>query len=295
MTAAAATIVSGPDPGGWRQEGCDLMRGVAGGAIVGMPLLYTMEMWWHGMTLTPWHHLALLGGVLVINFLFSLLSGFRAGYSVSSAILEAVTSVGIGIVLSSLILLLIGEIGTRISLREALGKVLTEAAAVSVGVSFANSQIAGRSRTGEEDEDQAPPPAGPERAQLEIDLKDAAATIAGATVFALNIAPTEEVIKIAARLSPWQLLALLCGSVLLCYIILFASGFEQHQVHVKSLFLHPVAETVTAVALSLIVAFLLLLVLGQRAAVGSPTILLAATVTLGLPAVVGGAAGRLVA
>jgi hypothetical protein len=40
-------------PAGWRQEGRDLMAAVAGGAIVGMPLLYTMEMWYHGMTCWP--------------------------------------------------------------------------------------------------------------------------------------------------------------------------------------------------------------------------------------------------
>ena len=53
------------------------MAAVAGGAIVGMPLLYTMEMWFHGMTLSEIHLLILLGVILIMNFGFSLVSGFR--------------------------------------------------------------------------------------------------------------------------------------------------------------------------------------------------------------------------
>lgn len=268
------------------------MRGVAAGAIVGMPLLYTMEMWWHGLTLSPWHLIGLLGGTLVVTFLFSLLSGMREGNSPLIAGMDAVTSLGIGLVFSAVVLLLIGEIGGGQSAASALGKIVIEAAPVSIGVAFANAQFSG-SRTGETDGEQAPPE-DPERAQLQADLQDAAATLAGSTVFAFNIAPTEEVLKIASRLLPLQLLLLLGAALVLCYIILFASGLEQHRVHVKGLFQHPVAETAMNGAISLGVAFLLLLVVGQREALASPGIAVASVVVLGLPAIVGGAAGRLI-
>jgi putative integral membrane protein (TIGR02587 family) len=284
------------DPFGWREEGKCLMRAVAGGAIVGMPLLYTMEMWWHGSTLSPWHLLAVLLGSVAVCFLFSLLSGFRPEYSPAEAAGQAVTAVGVAIVLSAAILLLIGEIGRETSLATAVGKIVLEAAPVSIGVSFANSQLLHRSRTGEDEEDgeKPKPPEDPEREQLKADLRDASATLAGSLVFALNIAPTEEVIKIAAGLSPWQLLLLLLGTSALCYVILFASGFEQHVVHVESVFQHPVAETVLATGISLAVAFVLLLVVGQRETMSHWYTAVAATVTLGLPAVVGGAAGRVI-
>ena len=70
---------------GWREEGKDLLRAVAAGSIVGMPLLYTMEMWWHGMTLSAAHLLILLIATLVLNFCFSLFSGFRREYSFTAA------------------------------------------------------------------------------------------------------------------------------------------------------------------------------------------------------------------
>ena len=281
------------------------MRGLAGGAIVGMPLLFTMEMWWHGMALSEWHVLGILGAVLLVNFLFSLLSGFRNSYSVSSALSESVTSVGIGLVFSAFVLGLIGEISPRSSPVEIIGKIVLEAAAVSIGVSFANAQVSGKSRTGGAEEggtnvdesggpDQATQEGDPQRRQLQADFKDAAATGVGATAFALNIAPTEEVLMIAVRLSPWQQLLILAAAVALCYVILFASGFEQQEVYAKGILHHPLAETLLSSALSLGVAFVLLWLLGQREAMTHPATTVATVVTLGLPAVVGGAAGRLI-
>jgi putative integral membrane protein (TIGR02587 family) len=297
------------DPCGWRQEGRDLLRGVAGGAIVGMPLLYTMEMWWHGMTLGEWHLLILLGVMLLINFLFSLVSGFRQEYSVAQALSESITAVGIGIVFSFVVLSLIGELTWNAAPVEIVAKILLEALVVSVGVSFANAQVLGRSRTGDSNQDEQGQETGnrdscesgqpdehadPERLQLRADLKDASATLAGAIVFALNIAPTEEVLVIATRLGPWQQMAMLAGGVLLCYIILFASGFEEHQVYVESIFQNPLAETIMTCALSLVVSFALLFLFGQREVMSYPTTAIAATISLGLPAIVGGAAGRLI-
>lgn len=277
-----------------------MLRAVAAGAIVGIPLLYTMEMWWHGMILPESHLLIVLGAILFFNFLFSLFSGFREETSPASAAMEAVTAVGIGILFSAVILWLVGEFRMGQSTGEILGRIVFEAAPVSIGVSFANAQIQGKSRTGEDGEGEAPPP-GPsgtlperERLQLRADLKDAGATAAGAAVFALNIAPTEEVIMIATRLPYWQVVVMLFATLVLGYVILFASGFEEHQVFVPCVFQHPVAETVVVGAISLAVAACLLFLLGQRELMGHPTTFLASVVTLGLPATVGGAAGRLI-
>lgn len=98
------------DPWGIRREGRDLLVAVTGGAIVGMPLLYTMEMWLHGMLLGPAHQLAMLIGLVIVNLLFSIVSGFRHEYGVKSALLESVTAVGIGILFSTFVLWLVGEI-----------------------------------------------------------------------------------------------------------------------------------------------------------------------------------------
>jgi len=299
--AAQSTLDGDYDRWGWRQEWRDLMSAVAGGAIVGMPLLFTMEMWWHGAALSEWHLLAVLGCILVLNFGFDLLSGFREKYSIGSAISESITSVGIGILFSSVVLALIGELHRDLAAAEWAGKILVEALVISVGVSFANSQVRKKSRTGDDEKGDSTAESATDasddvdKLQLSEDLRDVGSTLAGATVFALNIAPTEEILLIASRLSAWQQLAILMFSALLCYIILFASGLDEQPVHVDSFFQKPWVETLVACALSLVVAFVLLLLLGQSEVTSNLPTLIAATVTLGLPAIVGGAAGRIIA
>jgi putative integral membrane protein (TIGR02587 family) len=287
------------DSFGWKEEGQDLLRGIAGGAIIGMPLLFTMEMWQHGMTLSEGHLLGILGAALCLNFLFSLVSGLRESDTPQEALFGAVTAMGIAVLLSGAILWLIGAFAAEMAWSERVGMVVVEAAGVSLGVSFANA-YRGRSRTGEEgqqdEETDRPtaPPEDPRRQQLHADLTDLGATLAGATLFALNVAPTEEVLLIAARLGPWDQIALLGATLLLCYIILFASGFKERRVYVDTLFQHPLAETVMACVLSLGVAWVLLLLLGMREVSSHPSTTVAATVVLGTVASVGGAAGRLI-
>jgi putative integral membrane protein (TIGR02587 family) len=283
---------------GLAQEGRDLLTAITGGAIVGMPLLYTMEMWFHGMTLGPGHQLGLLAAILLVNLLFSVVSGFRHEYGFASALLESVTAVGIGMLFSVVVLWLIGEISPGDAFGDVLGKVLFESAAVSLGVSVADAHVRGKNRRAEQrpaDAEQEPPRrAELERLQIKQDVRDFSATVAGAVLFSINLGPTEEVLVIAARLAPEQLLLIVLASMGLCYVILFASGIAEQPVHVRSLVQSPAAETILTYAASLAVALGLLWFLGERESVGGFGNLLAATVVLGLPTAVGGAAGRLV-
>ncbi len=291
------------DPYGFRQELRDLLRAVAGGSIVGMPLLYTMEMWFHGAVLSPWHQLAGLGAILVVNFAFCLVSGFRHESTLAEAVMQAFTAVGVALVYAVTLLWVIGTITPGSSVAESVGKVLLLAAAVSLGVSFADAHFRDKSRTGEEQgaegegRDEAPHRAGPqdlERKQLHADLVDTSATVVGSVLFALNIAPTEEVLLISSRLTPWQLLALLGVTVVLCYVILYASGFEKQPVYVESVFQSAWAETAMTVAISLLAGAGLIVLLGEREALSHFSSFVGAAVVLGLPATAGGAAGRLI-
>ena len=51
----------------WRRERDDLLRGVSGGMLVGVPLLYTMEVWGRGSELGP-------GVMAIVYWRFSLAS-----------------------------------------------------------------------------------------------------------------------------------------------------------------------------------------------------------------------------
>jgi putative integral membrane protein (TIGR02587 family) len=282
---------------GFRREGRDLLVAITGGAIVGMPLLYTMEMWLHGSAMGPAQQLTLLLGTLLVNLLFSIVSGFRHEYGLSSAALESVSAVGIGLVFSVLILWLVGEVSLDDPLQEVVGKVLLQTVPVSLGVSVADAHVRGKRRDGGEPAESERGPR-PSQGQLESwqtrqDIRDITATLTGGLLFSINIGPTEEVVLIAGRLSPLQLLAVVLASLLLCYIILYASRINEQPVHIPSLVQSPPAETVITYAVSLAIALGLTWVLGEPEAIGSLDTLVAATVVLGLPTAVGGAAGRI--
>ena len=297
MPRARSGAALGADVWGLRREGRDLLVAVTGGAIVGMPLLYTMEMWEHGMLLGPERQLGLLIGTVLVNFLFSVVSGFRHEYGVASAALESITAVGIALVFSTLVLLSIGELGRADSFDELVGKVLFQTAAVSLGVSVADSHVRGKRRDGSEEDRGAarerPSLAQLERRQLRQDIRDISATLTGALLFSINIGPTEEVVIIAGRLAPWQLLVLMLASLALCYVILYASGIKDQPVYVPSLVQSPLAETIVLYVLALLVSALLLWGFGAPESVGSLNSWIAASIVLGLPTAVGGAAGRL--
>ena len=281
---------------GWKQEFQDLMLGLAGAAIFGTPLIFTMEMWEKGAQLSHGFLLGLLASAMLINTCFGFLSGLRDHNSFPGAISDSITAIGIGILFSATVLWLIGVLDPKLSQTAGVGTVLFLGLTVSVGVTFVNSQLRDRSRSGEDEvKDLNGDDQDPQSKQLRADLMDAAATLIGSTIFAFAIAPTEEVLVIASRLSNGELLLLLCVELILCYIIMFASNLENHQVYVKdSILQHPVAETLMATSLSLVVSMLLLLGFGFDETMASLSTFLPCVVVLGFSAVVGGAAGRVI-
>lgn len=292
------------DPKGWRGEGLDLLQGIAAGSIVGMPLLFTMEMWWQGMTRSPMHLLILLLLTLGATTIVCLFSGFRTTYSIHGAISEAITAMGLGLVLSAIILLLIGEVQLG-SLPVAMGKIVITTTPVSLGISFANTHIRGKSRVngdGAEEDRKGNSKASynrlphlpPFSRQLRQDLQEVGASLSGASLFAYNVAPTEEVIMIASRLPAWHHLLIMGASLMLCYLIIFAAGFKERRIFVHSLFQHPVVETLLAYCIALVVSIFLLWLVGVPEAMDSLATLLKCTVVLALVGAVGASAGRLV-
>ncbi len=280
------------DPRGWKQEGKDLLRALAAGMIFGTPLLYTMEMWWNGVTFTPSRWLVLLFVTFCLNALLCYFRGIRKEYSIGEALSESASSVAIAILLSTGILILIDEISFETGVTAGLGKIIMQAVVVSIGISVTSRRFAEPDT--KKDEKEVHEPAQLQHLQLKDDLEDLGATLAGAMVFAFNTAPTEEITQIASRLSPLNQLFLLFAEFAICYLILFASGFWSRQVYLKnSLFQKPFAETTVCCALSLVVAAALLLMVGHGGFDGTYPTFFSQTLVLGIPAVVGGAAGRL--
>lgn len=287
MTAASAVDQRGP----WATEGVDLVAAASGGLLFGIPMLMTMEVWWTGTHTTALQ----AAGVLVVTsipvFLLNRTEGFRSTRDIRlrDALMDTVEAVALGLVLVTVVLYLLREINADTPTRVALGKAVYEAFPFCLGISVANHFLRGDRTEGDEDE--------ASEASADDDMsataKDLGATVIGSVFVALNIAPTDEVPMIAAALDPLGILALMAASLVISYGIVFGAGFSrQDQRHQHTgLLQSPLSETVSSYLVALACAALML-VMYQR--LGGPwTLTLDKIVVLGLPAAIGGAAGRL--
>ncbi len=116
---------------------------------------------------------------------------------------------------------------------------------------------------------------------------------AGAVVFAANVAPTEEIVLLAAEATAWHGLALVALSLLLMHAFVYWVGFtgEEQAQHGP---LHAfVSLTVVGYALAVAVAAYLLWTLGRFDQTGGAMIVME-SIVLALPASLGAAAARLI-
>src|SRR5829696_5433985 len=278
--------------GSWGNELQGILRAISGGFIFATPLLYTMEMWWIGTTAELWKLLLFLGVAALIIFALarSRSGGFKEETSRFASLEQAVDGVAIGLVGAVIVLTVLNRIELGDPLGSVLGKVIVQAVPLSIGAAVANAIFGPhgeRSRAGEESDGETQSP----RAAFAADF---GATIIGAIFIAFSIAPTDEVPTLAAGLDYPHALALIALSLLLTWIIVFVSGFGTGQHEQQGPFQSPLTETVLAYLLSLLVA-LVSLALFDRFEWGDPLgEMVTMVLVLGLPAAVGGAAGRLV-
>ncbi len=256
----------------------DVMRGVAGGTLLGVPLLYTQETWLHGRSISPMVILAGLVATFAMNVALSYFVGFRPGRT-HRPIEDAVVGMGLSLLLAALLLLLLDRVGQETSLENVLGVAALTAIPVSIGFSVG---VALAPRGGAEKSEQIPGGGG--------DLLVAAA---GALVFALNIAPTEEPVLLAAQLDGVRLALLVVASLVLPYLMVFYAEFGGREQRVASdgATQGPLTETLLAYVVAFVVSAAMLAMFGRVDAVdGAAT---ARVVTLAFPASIGAALGRL--
>lgn len=271
----------------WRDEVDDAVRGVSGGLLFGIPLLFTMELWWIGASARP----VRLAAVLLVTFaavvVLTKAAGFRRSTEVrwSDVLVDSVEAVAIGLVCVAGVLLLLREITAATPLAEAVGKVVYEATPFSLGVAVARHIL--RQGRDESDDDSA---AGESSHPTFADL---GATAIGALFVGFNIAPTEEVPMLTGTLTPPALLAVMAASLVVSYAIVYEAGFgdQEKRRQQQGVLQHPLTETAVAYLVALGAAALMLFFFAGLAN-DPPAWALSQVVVLGLPAAVGGAAGR---
>lgn len=270
------------------QSAQDLVRAAGGGLLIGLPLLFTMEMWWHGFLLPYWKILVLLGVAFIIVIGYSALSGFRRDRSLVQLLVDSVETMGLAAVVATLALLALGRIGPDTGLREAVGKVALQMIPIAFGASLAATQLAD---PGEDDPDTGSS-AGDGAAVGTVGRLFVAA--GAALLFALNVAATEEPMLLGIEAGPWLLLGVMAGSYLVTLAIVFYADFRGgRSVPVGDGVLSgPFTETAAAYAISLVVSLLLLWSFGRTEGMGASAVI-GQVVMLGVVASFGAAAGRL--
>ena len=270
------------------QSAQDLVRAAGGGLLIGLPLLYTMEMWWHGFLLPHWKILLLLGVTFVIVIGYSALSGFRRDRSLLQLLVDAVETMGIAAVVATLALLALGRIGPDVGLREAVGKVALQMIPIAFGASLAATQLAA---PGDDDGDTGS--AAGDRATVGT-LGRLFVAAGAALLFALNVAATEEPMLLGIEAGPWLLVGVMFGSYLVTLAIVFYADFRGGRSAPigDGVLGGPFTETAAAYAISLVVSLLLLWSFGRTDGMGLSAVV-GQVVMLGVVASFGAAAGRL--
>ncbi len=268
----------------------DLVRAVGGGLFIGLPLLFTMEMWAHSFLLPSWKIVVLIGVAFVVVVGYSAVSGFRRERTWGELLIDSVETLGIAAVVAAVALLLLGRIGLETGLRDAVGKIALEMIPVAFGVSLAGTQLA----SPEDDADDADQGSS---VGDDVGVGTFGRLFVGAgaaLVFALNIAPTEEPMLLGIEAEWWLLLLVVPATLAMTFAIVFYADFRGG----RSLeggerpLDHPVSETLAAYAVSLLVSLLLLWAFGRTDGV-SASALAGQTVMLAVVASFGAAAGRL--
>ncbi|MBX9576690.1 MAG: TIGR02587 family membrane protein [Caulobacteraceae bacterium] len=205
-----------------RRYARELAGAFAGALIFAFPLLMTMEMWWLGSTITPLRLSAFLIFSLPLLFGLSYYAGFRKTYGPLDDLLDALTALSVGFVTSAVLLLVFGVLGPEQPVGEVLGKVSLQAVPAAIGALLARRQLA----SGDD------PSSEPEKANdRDTYGSELFLMTAGALFLALNVAPTEEMILIAFKMTPWHALALIVLSIGLLHAIVYSLGFAGQHPH----------------------------------------------------------------
>lgn len=259
-------------------------RGVAGGLLFSLPLLYTMEVWFAGFLMPPHRQLAYVLLALVLLFGYNRYAGLHPDTSWTEIAIDSVEEMGIGLVVSAIVLLLIGRLTAEQDTSEVVGRIVVEAVTVAIGVSVGTAQLGteqGDQRPGMQDRGE-----GSIGGQLVLAL-------CGAVLFAANVAPTEEIVQIGIEMTGLQLAALGIATMLLAALILYFSDFHGSRRWARAE--GPLAMlrgTVVTYAVGLAASAAILWLYGRFDGVGAGPIA-GQTVALGVASTLGASAGRL--
>jgi putative integral membrane protein (TIGR02587 family) len=281
----------------WRGELDDAVRGLASGLLIGIPTIFTVDVWWLGDQLAPLDALLLLlvayvltlGAVYWINFR----RGVRRGWQYLADALEALA---LAIVALVLVFWVLGQIGAGQSPSGVLGRVAVSVPPLALGIAVANHLLP-------RDGSRLDPDTGDASAERgwsagtgwRRTLLELAATIGGAVFVAMAIVPIDDLGEVATAVPTGNLPLVIGLSLAASYAVVFAAGFagEGDRRRTPGPLQHPLVETVGSYVVALGVSWFVLRLFGRIDDGTAPLVVYAKTVLLAFPASMAAAAGRL--
>jgi putative integral membrane protein (TIGR02587 family) len=260
-----------------------LARAFAGAVIFGLPLYMTMEMWWLGIYLEPWRICLFLFLFFPFLVVLSWHAGFEETFRWRDDVVDALVAYAVGFVSSAAALGVMGILDAPVTLREAAGKLALLAVPGSIGALLAQTQLG--ERKAEESG----------RSKGQKYLSDLFIMGTGALFLAFNLAPTEEMILIAFRMTEWHAMVLMGLSIATMHGFVYNVGFQGQPGNPKG---YPVWNlflrfTVAGYALSFLLCAFILWSFGRLDGIALPGRIMS-VVVLAFPAAIGAAAARLI-
>jgi len=261
-------------------------RGMAGGLMFSLPLLYTMEVWWAGFVADPMRLVIYVAATFILLLGYNHYAGLHHDASWQEVAIDSVEEMGLGLVLAAGVLFLLGQLESDMHAYEIIGKVTVEAMTVAIGISVGTSQLGGG-------DDQEPRGSAEVSAKEEVTFGGQVVIAAcGAMLFAANVAPTEEIVMIASESRLVNILGLAAVSIMLTALILYYIEFTGSGTFVRSSgWVSVVIGTAVTYAVALVISAAVLWFFGRFDEALITCV--AQTVVLGLAATLGASAGRL--
>ena len=264
-------------------------RAIAGALLFALPMLMTMEMWALGFYIDRFQLLLLL--LINIPLLIGLAHriGFEATFGWREDLRDSAIAYGIGIVTSTIILVLLGLLKADDPWHEILGRIAIQSVPASIGAMLGRSQLSGDSGGGDQNEDD-------EDDGRETGYAGELFMMAvGALFLSLNMAPTEEMILLSYKMTPLHALLTIIASIALMHGFVYAVSFKgSHELSSETPWWHAfVRFTLPGYVLALLISLYTLWTFGRLDDTAAIQVILS-VIVLGFPAALGAAAARLI-
>jgi|SRR5690606_7715243 len=270
-------------------------RGIIGGLLFSLPLLYTMELWWVGITASNEKLFVFVVFTFVMLLGYNKYAGMRPDSRFMDIVKESAEEIGIAFIVTFLFLRLINMINFEMSLDEIMGKVIVESMIGAIGISVGTAQL-GQEKERDEEQSDSHKKENKDKEDKEKNpstMKLWILSFCGATLFSASVAPTEEILQIAIASNKLHLLLMVLFNLSLSFIIFYFSDFKNTHT-LKRGFKEILSHLAIAYLSALIISFLLLYFfeLGKCGQCNF-NLLIAKAIVLSIPATIGASAGRL--